>query len=222
MLNLILFLPKVAIFGATMGSVNFFKKKRTAELPATAYHVSFGPVFGIDMKKLVKGMEKVLGKTLENTITELSDGFKADRAIGMASTPFTDVEGLIAYAQGNFPEDPHHMFHTRARLHSVTALVSAETLTKLHASKFICVFHEDEHTQSVYEAHRRFKATKFFDAAIKVLNGMGDLPDECYECERDLLHEGVDLDGDCRSCGADVVCMSELHDTMKMLEKQAA
>tara|TARA_R100001377_G_scaffold83194_1_gene64377 strand:+ start:151 stop:819 length:669 start_codon:yes stop_codon:yes gene_type:complete len=222
MLNLILFLPKVAIFGATMGSVNFFKKKRSSDLPAHIHHVIFAPKFGVDMKKLMKGIEAVLGKDLENTITELPNGFKPGRSIGMGDPTYTDAESLIEAAQGTTSVDDEFTIFHRPRLRTLTALVSLDTLIKLKTSNCFNIYDDDDHTQSIYENHRRFKREKFLSAAVKVLCGMGEFEKECFECEEDLINGGLDSDGDCCNCGSRIVNTELLNDTINELEKAAA
>ena len=221
MLNIIFFIPKVLILGLTMGSVNFFKKKRTAALPEHIFYINVSPTFGIDMKPLIKGITSVLGKDLEDTLTEMDDGFQPGRFIGLRPPPYTDAEGLIEYAQGCLDEDSggNPFFTPRGRLKTIGMLVSDETLDKVRKSKCLTLYHEEEYTSGVYEAHIRYKNNKFIGAAIKVLMATGELDEECFECESDC---GVDEDGDCDNCGTERVAPSTINKTIAKLQKEAA
>ena len=206
-------------WGETLGIA--FKKKRTADLPLNMYYVVLAPRFGIDMKKLVKGIEAVFGKDLEESLTDIG-GFNPGAIMGMDTPPYSDAKSLVAYCQGGGPEELDLPFRTGNRLKNVGMVVSGETLEKIQRSNCIRLFQENDQTSSIYEYYRQWKSEKFLGKAIDLLQVLGNVDEVCHECESGIGSDSVDTDGDCRNCGTELVNPAMLNDTIKDLQKKAA
>lgn len=222
MYNFFMFLPRCFFYVISMGGWNWFPKTRTAALPKHIFYITLAPVFGVDMKPLIKGISGVLGKNLEEVLTEMEDGFQPGRNIGLRVPTYTDVEGFIRHCQGVLEEGEETPHWMRASLHNPGMLVSDETLVKIKQSKCLTLYHEDEYTESVYESHRQYKNRKFLVAATKVLNAKGAFEDDCPDCGIDLLSQGLDEDGDCRNCNEHLCSEELLTKTINDLQKEAA